>query len=297
MKADNMVVYSLVCDMTKWKVWSTWTRDMDSTVVYQFSEPQCQTGSKMNWEGKKMGTGEMTLSELQPGQKIGYDLSFDKGKYLSTGFFMFEPVGDSLKVTWNNTGDLGYNPFSRYMGLLMGKMMGPDFEKGLAKLKMIAEERSGWPKIEETTFAAQTVILIRDSAGPADYERIMGTGFTELAGFVKANKLSCSGYPFAIYLKWDSVTQFSVFDMGMTIEGPATGKGRVRVESIPEQKVVQAYYFGPYDKTYGAYMALDKYVKQNGLEEAGGPWEIFVTDPMTEKDTAKWETRIAFPVK
>ena len=46
-----------------------------------------------------------------------------------------------------------------------------------------------------------------------------------------------------------------------------------------------------------AYMALGSYVKAENLEEVGGPWEIYVTDPMTEKDTMKWETRIAFPVK
>jgi effector-binding domain-containing protein len=69
------------------------------------------------------------------------------------------------------------------------------------------------------------------------------------------------------------------------------------VENLPEQKVVLAYYFGPYEKTYSAYMALGSYVKAENMEEVGGPWEIYVTDPMTEKDTMKWETRIAFPVK
>ena len=41
------------------------------------------------------------------------------------------PAGDSCMVHWIVEGDLGYNPVNRYFGLLMNKMMGPDFERGL----------------------------------------------------------------------------------------------------------------------------------------------------------------------
>jgi effector-binding domain-containing protein len=296
-KADKMLVYNLCCDMSQWKVWTTWTKERDSTAVFELVGPACQVGTMQKWDGKKMGNGQMTITELQPGQLIAYDLEFQNGKYQSKGEMIFEQTGDSLKVTWIDSGKLGYNPISRYFGLFMDRMMGPDFEKGLAKLKMIAEERTNWPRIEVTKLDAATVILVRDSAGPKDYEKVMGTGFGELMGFVKANKLASSGYPFAIYHRWDSATQFSVFDMGIVVDKTAPAKGRVRVENLPDQKVVMAYYFGAYDKTYSAYTALDKYVKQEGLEEAGGPVEFYVTDPMTEKDTLKWETRIAFPIK
>ena len=64
----------------------------------------------------------------------------------------------------------------------------------------------------------QVVLLIRDSAGPADYSRIMGKAFGEVMGFVKSNKLVCAGAPFAIYIRWDSVTMFSVMDLGIAVE-------------------------------------------------------------------------------
>ena len=296
-KADKALVYSLCCNFSQWHLWVPWTKELDSTAVFEITGDDCTPGVTMKWNGKMVGNGEMTVTDLQPGQLVAYNLSFDGGKYKSRGEMIFEDAADSVKVTWNDQGDLGYNPFARYMGLMMDKMMGKDFTKGLNKLKMVAEERNSWPKIEETTFEPQTVILVRDSAGPADYGRVMGKGFGELAEFARKSKITCKGYPFAIYIKWDSATQFSVFDMGMQVESGAEGAGRVRVENIPATKVVMAYYFGPYEKTYGAYMALDKYVKAENLEEAGGPWEIYVTDPTTEKDTSKWETHIAFPVK
>ena len=55
------------------------------------------------------------------------------------GAITLEQAGDRIKVTWSNEGDLGGNPVNRYFGLMMDKMIGPDFEEGLAKLKEIAE--------------------------------------------------------------------------------------------------------------------------------------------------------------
>jgi len=85
--------------------------------------------------------------------------------------------------------------------------------------------------------------------------------------------------------------------MGIPVEKADRGKGRIRVEKIPEQNVVMAIYFGPYEKTAPVYRALDQYCKESGKTIIGGPWEIYVTDPMTEKDPMKVETDIVFPVK
>ena len=51
-----------------------------------------------------------------------------------------EPAGSATKVTWSNFGDLGGNPLVRYFGLVMDKMVGADFEAGLAGLKALAEK-------------------------------------------------------------------------------------------------------------------------------------------------------------
>ena len=63
----------------------------------------------------------MTVTTVRPGELFEYDLSFDHGKYKSVGQIILEPAGDSVKVIWNDAGDLGYNPFNRYFGLVYGK--------------------------------------------------------------------------------------------------------------------------------------------------------------------------------
>jgi len=295
--ADKALVYNLTCDYEKWDIWSPWTRDADTTCLFELSGNPCEVGTIWKWDGELFGQGEMIITESVPGKFFAYDLLFEGGKYTSKVSFVYEDLNDSVLIIWTDQGDLGYSPIARYAGLLMDSRMGPDFEKGLAKLKIVAEERHGWPPISETYMEEQVVLVIRDSAGPETYSKVFGKGFGELTRFIKAKRLKIKGHPFAIYQSWDSVTYFSVFDMGIPVEYADGGKGRIRAEEFPGQKVVIADYFGPYDKTAEVYYALDKYIAQGGLEVVGPPREIYVTDPANEPDTAKWNTQILFPVK
>jgi len=296
-KAGPDIIYGLISNFHLWHLWAPWTKEEDTTAIFTITGPAGQVGTSWGWTAEKYGNGEMALTELTPGQLVAYDLAFDQGKYTSKGRFEIENKGDSCLVYWVDEGDLGYNPISRYMGLFMEKMMGPDFEKGLAKLKNVAEQRAGWPRIEETVIPEQVALLIRDSAGPATYGQVMGRAYGEIMGVIESKKYTCTGAPFAIYLKWDSVTMNSVMDLGIPAEKAVVGKGRVRVEKLPSQAVVVAHYFGPYDKTASVYYILEQYIRESGKQVAGAPWEIYITDPMTEKDTSKWATDIAFPVK
>lgn len=296
-KSKPELIYDLTSNFNKWKLWVPWNKTLDSTAVFTIEGKEGQAGSIMKWEGKKMGTGQMTATEFVPGQMVAFDLSFDNGKFQSKEKIVIERDADSCKVTWTDEGDLGYNPVSRYFGLFMDNMMGPDFVKGLEKLKMVCEKRASWPRIDEKNMPEQVAILIRDSAGPKTYGEVMSKGFGELMAFAKKNKLNIVGHPYAIYIKYDTVTMFSVMDMGIAVEKAEKGSGRVRVETIPAQNVVLAYYFGPYENTADTYRILDQYIKEAGLTQTGGPWEIYVSDPITEKDPSKLETHILFPVK
>lgn len=296
-KSNPEIIYSLVSNFQQWHLWVAWTKEVDSTVIFELNGPTAQVGASWKWNGEILGKGEMILTELEPPRLVAYDLAFDEGKYRSKGKLVIESQADSVKVSWFDEGDLGYNPISRYMGLLMDRMMGPDFEKGLAKLKTVAESRKDWPKMEETTMPKQVALTIRDSAGPDTYSMVMGKAYGEIMSFIGSNKLKVSGAPFSITVKWDSVTMSSIMDIGIAVENAVNGKGRIQVQNFPEQKVMMAHYFGPYEKIAPAYQILEQYIEENDKVIVGAPWEIYITDPMTEKDTMKWETSILFPVK
>jgi len=57
----------------------------------------------------------------------------------SEGDLLLAPAGSGTRVTWTNRGDVGRNPLKRYLAMAMDRMVGPDFEAGLANLKRVAE--------------------------------------------------------------------------------------------------------------------------------------------------------------
>ena len=96
-------------------------------------------GAISKWEAKQMGEGSMKVTASEAGKLVKFDLSFDHGKYLSTGTFTFEPDTGGTKVTWGMDGNVSRNPMDRYFSLLMDSMVGKDFEEGLGNLKKQAE--------------------------------------------------------------------------------------------------------------------------------------------------------------
>jgi hypothetical protein len=66
-------------------------------------------------------------------------MAFDRNTYESTGSLQYRPVDGGTEVVWTMTGDNGMNILARYFGFLMPSMIGPMFEEGLTRLKMISE--------------------------------------------------------------------------------------------------------------------------------------------------------------
>ena len=61
--------------------------------------------------------------------------------------------------------------------------------------------------------------------------------------------------------------------------------------------MVVASFYGSYDQTPAGHKAADDFIQKNGKKVVGAPWEIYVTDPMVEKDPKKWLTEICYPVE
>ena len=85
----------------------------------------------------------MTIVESRPNELVRIRLDFEK-PFTSTGLaeFTFKPAGDQTSVTWSMTGRKNF--ITKAMGLIvsMDKMIGGQFEEGLANLKGLAEARA-----------------------------------------------------------------------------------------------------------------------------------------------------------
>ena len=137
--AQPRKIYDLVVEPKKWKDWSVWTkRDPDMHITY--SGPPFGMGAKWSWVSKSEGTGNMEFTRVEPDRAVEYALVFADYNMRSTGALRLEPAGNATRVTWTNTGDVGGNPVKHYLAIMMDRMVGPDFEAGLANLKALAEK-------------------------------------------------------------------------------------------------------------------------------------------------------------
>ena len=139
-QAQPEAIHALVGDLRKWPEWTAWDKELDPQAVFAYDGDPTAVGGAQRWNGPKMGKGKLSITATDPAKGLAYALDFDDGKYLSSGTLTYLPEGGATKVTWTNGGALGANPINRWFGLLMDSMMGPDFEKGLGRLKSSAEQ-------------------------------------------------------------------------------------------------------------------------------------------------------------
>lgn len=135
-------VFARINDFRQWKDWSPWAR-LDPAMKLTFSGPATGTGSVYEWTGNRdVGKGRMTIKDSQPPSKVSIHLEFiEPFASVSDTDFVLEPAPDGTRVTWSMHG--GMNFMFKAMCLFMGgmdKMVGPDYEKGLALLKALSEK-------------------------------------------------------------------------------------------------------------------------------------------------------------
>lgn len=131
--ASSEVVFAQINDLRQWKHWSPWhQKDPQMKVTYEGKLKG--VGATYRWESSKVGNGKLSITESRPFEYIATDLDFlEQGK--AVGFYHLTPVTDGTMVTWEFETDMGNNPAAKYLGLLMDRMIGPDFEQGLSNLK------------------------------------------------------------------------------------------------------------------------------------------------------------------
>ena len=131
-------VYALIADPREWKRWSVWNQ-RDPAMVINYSGPPSGAGAAWEWKSQTEGDGKMTFSAAEPGRRLAYQLYFPDFGTTSSGALELAPDGHGTRVTWTMDGNMGNNPLFRWLALFGDRMVGPDFEAGLANLKAVAE--------------------------------------------------------------------------------------------------------------------------------------------------------------
>ncbi len=134
-------VLPLLTDFHRWPEWSPWEK-LDPSMKRTHSGAANGVGAIYEWDGNdKVGAGRMEVTGVQAPSKVSIKLDFLRPfKSQNVTDYSLVNKGSATEVTWTMSGPSPY--ISKLMGIFvsMDKMIGKDFEAGLANLKAVAEK-------------------------------------------------------------------------------------------------------------------------------------------------------------
>ncbi len=134
-------VFAQINSFKNWAAWSPWEK-MDPSMQRNFSGAASGTGAHYSWVGnKKVGQGAMEITRSVPSTNMQLDLHFIKPfKAHNVTEFTLMPEGKATTVKWEMRGNLNLMMKTMHIFMDMDKVVGKDFESGLANLKAIVEK-------------------------------------------------------------------------------------------------------------------------------------------------------------
>ena len=135
--ADKVI--ALIDDFHAWIQWSPW-EGLDPDLARNYGPVAKGVGATYEWSGKKAGAGRMEIIEETQPTRVLIKLDFLKPMQASNlAEFTLAPEADGQRVTWTMTGASNFAHKLMSTLLNLDKLVGGDFEKGLAKLKALSE--------------------------------------------------------------------------------------------------------------------------------------------------------------
>ena len=131
------VVFGNVNTLEKNLAWSPWVGQAPDTKI-TYNDIPTGTGARFDWESPSSGRGATLITKSESPTTIEMDIDFgDDG--VAKSFWNFEQVGTAVRATWGVRGSAGANPYARFFGLMLDRMIGVHLETGLSRLKKTAE--------------------------------------------------------------------------------------------------------------------------------------------------------------
>ena len=164
------------------------------------------------------------------------------------------------------------------------------------KEKLVPDPTDILYEVAVKEFADQPVLSIRERAPTEELKHVIPAAYKELFAYL-AEIGAEAVEPWTI-----TVCPFADPDGIVDIENtvlvaePLPGRGRIESRTLPGCTAVCLTHRGPYEELSRSYNALSQWVEEQGLETAGAPREIYLTDPEETPDPADYVTELAWPI-
>lgn len=298
--APATVVFEQVDNHQNRDAWSPWEK-MDPQMKKSYEGPESGVGAIYNWSGNdSVGKGSLEILESNPNTYIKSQLTFvEPMEATSTIEWHFSEDNDVTLAKWVNKGSLPGYLF--WMGQDdMDEMMGPAFEKGLAQLKAVSEEKAEETipsSAVETTVEPVAYFYIEAQLNWDEMDMdFFSDNYDKLFGYLAEDAANVTAPPFAVYHEWDEENQTTTMEVGVASNSNKPAMGEIKKGMTYGGDVVMQSFYGPYEGTAEIHDELLGYIERSGLAIAGSPWESYVVGPGDDPDPKNWLTEIYYPV-
>jgi len=140
--ASGDAIFAIINDLHQWGRWSPYDK-RDPEMKKTFEGPPTGPGASYSWNGNKnVGEGRLTIVESKPGQLVSMKLEFTRPfKCTNRVNFTLTPAANGTLVSWIMDGRNNFMAKAFSLIINMDKMVGTDFESGLANLKAVVEAK------------------------------------------------------------------------------------------------------------------------------------------------------------
>lgn len=289
------LIYEQVNSFKNWAAWSYW-ETIDPQMKSTYEGPGSGTGAVHKWSSRNrdVDSGSISITASKP-DSVLTDLDFG-GMTGHGGWAIRDTVEGARVTTWI---DMNMSFFGRiFPGLMMDKFIGDDFEKTLLGLKKHAELLKlshPAPMVQELITKDQVLASYRTVTDMKRIAADIALSYQKIGKFMAANGLRQTGPVCAFYHGYSG----DRIDMecAIPVNKEVKSSDEVHVNLFKAENAVELDYYGPYMGTSKAHAYIGEWITKHHKKISGSPWEVYVTDPAEEKDTAKWLTKIYYPVE
>lgn len=295
-------IYNIIADLKQWNAWSPWIQS-EPTAKTQYSGTSGQLGQMQAWEGEVIGSGQMTINDLQKDKSVKMKLEFfAPWKSLAEALFEISEISATQsKVTWtmNSNMPIFMFPFKNMLAAYVGN----DFDRGLKMLKEYAETGSVVSRSiyqGEKDLSGFQVVGKKTTSPIADLGTTIRAEFNEMEKRLKNGDLLPPEGIVTLSHKHDIPKGVSVFTAGFIYKSGQNLKvpRDLEVFQIPSHKALFVDYYGPYRNISNPWSMIVSYQrgKKKKIAKNIPSYELYKTMPdgRPEKDI---HTQIIMPIK
>lgn len=149
-------------------------------------------------------------------------------------------------------------------------------------------------EIEVRELEEQATAVIRSRVGEDEIGSWFAASYGALAIHLQTIGVGTVGLPFARCA--EDADGFDV-EAGLPVAEPIRAEGEIEPASLPRGTAATTWHRGAYATAEPAYAAISDWLRRNGCERAGAPWEVYHSDSDTDLDEFTWMTEVIQPFK